>query len=82
MKPHQKSAIIRYVTLVGICVLNVLCQAIVYICMQKSKSMLKQSIFMLVLEVLVWDTALVPLLMLLGWKVSLKFVNYFSALKK
>jgi hypothetical protein len=50
--------------------------------MQKSKPMLEQSIIMLVLEVLVWDTALVPLLMLLGWKVSLKFVNYFSALKK
>lgn len=82
MKPHQKSAIIRYVTIVGVCVLNVLCQAIVYICMQKSRPMLKFSVIMLALEVLVWDSLLVPLLMLLGWKVSLKFANYFSALKK
>lgn len=82
MKPHQKSAITRYVTIVGIIVLNVLCQAIVYICMQKSKLMLSQTIIMLVLEVLLWDTALMPLLMLLGWKVSQKFSAYFSALKK
>jgi hypothetical protein len=44
--------------------------------------MLAQSIIMLVLEVLVWDTALMPLLMMVGWKISPKFSNFFSALKK
>ena len=37
MKPHQKSKIIQYVTTIGVCIVNLVCQGIVYICIQRSK---------------------------------------------
>jgi hypothetical protein len=72
--------VVVYLTVFLVVIVNLVSQAVVYICMQHSAKAVMYTGYFTLIELVLWDVLLMPCFMLIGWSLSDKFTKYFNAL--
>ena len=64
VKPHKSNELLRYFTVIMLLLANVICQAIVYIVLQEYPQTAQLAVLGVVLELVVWDVVLQPVVLI------------------